>query len=118
MTPPAAARGFQGPASLFAALSAPARLELVARLSREGPRSISALAEDATISRQAVTKHLQVLEEAGLAASRREGRERIFELRPERLTTAHRCLDRIGRQWDDALARLQAHVEQAEGREP
>lgn len=111
MRPATPARALQRSAPLFAALGASARLRLVARLSREGPQSISALAEDATISRQAVTKHLQVLEAAGLASSRREGRERIFELRPERLNTAHRYLDRISRQWDDALARLQAHVE-------
>jgi DNA-binding transcriptional ArsR family regulator len=95
------------------------RLRLVTRLSREGPQSIAALAEEATISRQAVTKHLRTLEDAGLAASRRVGRERIYELRPERLSDVHRYLDRIARQWDDALARLQAYVEQepAHGRD-
>jgi DNA-binding transcriptional ArsR family regulator len=97
-------------APLFAALGDSTRLELIARLSREGPQSISDLAEDATISRQAVTKHLEVLEEAGLATSHREGRERIFALRPQRLTAAHRYLDQIGRQWDAALDRLQAHL--------
>lgn len=117
MSPAAEARGPRGPALLFAALGDPTRLQLVARLARRGPQSISALAEDATISRQAVTKHLQVIEEAGLAESRREGRERIFELRPERLTTAHRYLDQISGQWDDALARLRAHVEQEKGPE-
>jgi DNA-binding transcriptional ArsR family regulator len=111
MSPFIAARSPGRAAPLFAALGDATRLELVARLSREGPQSISALADDVTISRQAVTKHLEVLEEAGLAASRREGRERIFELRPRRLAVAHRYLDQISRQWDAALGRLQAHLE-------
>jgi DNA-binding transcriptional ArsR family regulator len=111
MSPFLAARAGVAAASLFAALGDATRLDIVARLSRDGPQSISALADDATISRQAVTRHLEVLEEAGLATSRRAGRERIFELRPQRLATAHSYLDRIGRQWDAALARLQAHLE-------
>jgi DNA-binding transcriptional ArsR family regulator len=117
MSPVTVAHGSEEPAPLFAALGDAARLQLVARLSREGPQSISVLAKDAMISRQAVTKHLQVLEKAGLAASRREGRERIFDLRPERLAAVHRYLDQIGRQWDEALARLQAHVEKEKGSE-
>lgn len=117
MSPTAATHGSRGPAPLFAALGDATRLELVSRLSREGPQPISALAGNTKISRQAVTKHLQVLEEAGLAASRREGRERIFELRPERLDKVHRYLDQISRQWDRALDRLKAHVEQENERE-
>ncbi len=111
MSPFVAARRPMAAAPLFAALGDPTRLELVARLSREGPQSISALTEDSTISRQAVTKHLEILEEAGLAASHREGRERIFALRPQRLAVAHRYLDQIGRQWDAAIDRLQTHLE-------
>lgn len=111
MIPAAGVPELQEFAPLFAALGDSTRLRLVRRLSSEGPQSISALAEDAPISRQAVTKHLEVLEETGLAESRRQGRKRIFELRPERLVTAHRYLDRIGRQWDRAVARLRAHVE-------
>jgi len=112
-----ATRNAEGAAPLFAALGDSTRLALLARLSRDGPQSIATLAEDTTISRQAVTKHLQVLEEAGLTASRREGRERIFELCPKQLAAAHRYLDQIGRQWDAALARLQTHVEGEEERE-
>lgn len=104
--------GFEHAAPLFAALSDATRLRLVTRLSRQGPQSISALAEGATISRQAVTKHLRALEEAGLAESRRSGRERIFELRPGRLAAAHRYLDQVARQWDEAIERLQAYVEE------
>lgn len=108
---PGATRGIEQAVPIFAALSDATRLQLVARLSRDGPQSISALARDVTISRQAVTKHLGVLEAAELAASRRDGRERIFELRPERLDAAHRYLDQIARQWDAALDRLEAYVE-------
>jgi DNA-binding transcriptional ArsR family regulator len=104
-------RGLETTAPLFSALGDSTRLRLVARLSSDGPQSISALAENATISRRAVTKHLRMLEATGLASSRREGRERIFALRPARLAAAHRYLDRIARQWDQALDRLQAHVE-------
>jgi len=111
MSPFVATRRPLAAAPLFAALGDPTRLELVARLSREGPQSISSLTEDSTISRQAVTRHLDILEEAGLAASHREGRERIFTLRPQRLAVAHRYLDQIGRQWDAAIDRLQAHLE-------
>lgn len=106
-----AAHNSEEPALLFAALGDSTRLQLVARLSREGPQSISTLSEDAMISRQAVTKHLLVLEQAGLATSRRQGGERIFDLRAGRLAAAHRYLDQISQQWDEALARLQAHVE-------
>jgi DNA-binding transcriptional ArsR family regulator len=108
---PAPSRGIERAAPLFSALSDPTRLLLVDRLSHDGPQSISSLAETATVSRQAVTKHLLALEETGLATSRREGRERIFELQPQRLVAAHRYLDRIARQWDEALDRLRVYVE-------
>jgi DNA-binding transcriptional ArsR family regulator len=107
----------RSPAALFAALGDATRLQFVVRLSHDGPLSISALTADASMSRQAVTKHLQVLEEAGLAASRREGRERIYELRPARLAAVHRNLDRIDRHWDVTKARLRAHVERDDGPE-
>ena len=98
-------------APLFSALGDPMRLRLVSRLSTHGPQSISELADEATITRQAVTKHLRVIESVGLVASRRRGRERIFRLRPERLDSVHGYLDQISRQWDAAIDRLRAHVE-------
>lgn len=110
-------QGLEQTAPLFAALSDSTRLRLVGRLAREGPQSISVLADGVKITRQAVTKHLHVLEEAGLTESRREGRERIFELRPERLAKVHHYLDQIARQWDSALVRLQTHVEKEIGEE-
>ncbi|MHC5212390.1 MAG: ArsR/SmtB family transcription factor [Planctomycetota bacterium] len=98
-------------APLFAALGDPTRLALVVRLSSGGPESIAGLSESADVSRQAVTKHLHVLSDAGLARSFRRGRQQIWELEPDRLADAHDYLDRIDAQWDDALARLKAFVE-------
>jgi DNA-binding transcriptional ArsR family regulator len=98
-------------APVFAALGDETRLRLVARLSSGGPQSISRLSAGADVTRQAVTKHLQVLADAGLARSARLGRESIWELQPEKLEEARRALDRISAQWDEALGRLKAFVE-------
>ena len=107
----AAAARLQESAPVFAALGDATRLRLVARLSHEGPLSITRLSEGADVTRQAVTKHLCALEDAGLAHSRRSGRELIWELEPRRLQMARRCLDHISDQWDTALTRLKALVE-------
>ena len=98
-------------APLFAALGDATRLRLLDRLGADGPLSSTHLGDTAPVSRQAITKHLDVLAEAGLVRSRRQGRERIWELEPQRLDEAHRHLERIARQWDDALNRLKALVE-------
>jgi DNA-binding transcriptional ArsR family regulator len=99
-------------APVFAALGDTTRLRLVARLCVEGPLSITRLSEGADVTRQAVTKHLNALAGAGLARSRRSGRELIWELEPRRLELARRYLDDMSRQWDVALARLKAFVEE------
>jgi len=98
-------------APLFAALGDETRLTLVSRLSGQGPQSIARLTEGTRVSRQAITKHLHALAEAGLVESTRDGRERIWELRPKRLAEASRYLEQISDQWDDALGRLRAFVE-------
>jgi DNA-binding transcriptional ArsR family regulator len=99
-------------AVLFAALGDETRLALVHRLSTGGPASISVLAESCgVISRQGVTKHLQVLASAGLVDSRREGREHVWALNPAKLDEARRSLGRIAGQWDEAFARLKAQLE-------
>jgi DNA-binding transcriptional ArsR family regulator len=98
-------------APLFAALGDETRLRLLVRLSSGGPLSSSRLSTKASVSRQAITKHLEVLSEAGLVRSNRRGRERIWELEPNRLDAAHRYLERISRQWDEALDRLKTFVE-------
>lgn len=84
---------------------------LVARLCQEGPLSVTSLAEGATISRQAVTKHLRVLEAAGVAHWERSGRETVWALNRRPLVNARDQLDLIARRWDEALERLRAFVE-------
>jgi len=98
-------------ALLFAALGDETRLALVGQLSAEGPASISSLAENFRITRQAVTKHLKFLAASGLIDGRRVGREHVWALNPARLVEAERCLQVIAQRWDDALGRLKAHVE-------
>ena len=98
-------------APLFAALGDETRLQLLLRLSSSGPESIAQLSATASVSRQAITKHLKVLSEAGLVRGRRLGRKHIWELQPKRLSDARDYLDQISRQWDDALGRLKAFVE-------
>ncbi len=104
--------GIAESALLFAALGDPTRLELVRHLSQDGPASISTLAGHFDVSRQAVTKHLEYLAEAGVIDGRREGRERVWSLNPDRLAEARRSLKLIAQGWDDALARLKAHLEE------
>jgi DNA-binding transcriptional ArsR family regulator len=98
-------------APLFAALGDETRLLLLGRLSSGGPGSIAQLSAKAEVSRQAITKHLEVLAGAGLVRSLRQGRERLWELDPDRLAAAHAYLEEISLQWDDALARLKQLVE-------
>lgn len=99
-------------APVFFALGDATRLRLVARLCREGPLPIATLSAGANVSRQAVTKHLHALADAGLVRCKPGGaRQRLWELQPRRLQDAVRYLDRISRQWDGALQRLRAYVE-------
>ena len=93
-------------APVFAALGDKTRLELVARLCARGPLSIRRLTEGTGVTRQAVTKHLQVLARGGLVQSARRGRERVWSIEPDRLDEARRCLAHISRQWDQGLHRL------------
>jgi len=88
---------------------------LVSRLSRKGPLSVTHLTEGTAITRQAVTKHLRVLEAAGLARSERSGRERVWTLDQRPLAKAREHLDLISRQWDEAIERLRAFVEDDDG---
>ena len=96
----------------FAALGDEIRLRLVVRLSDAGPLSITRLTSGAHVTRQAITKHLRVMEQAGLVRSTRRGRERIWQLERQRLEDVRHYLDTIARQWDDALGRLRDFVEQ------
>lgn len=105
-------RSVAGAALLFAALGDPTRLALLQRLSRGGPASISVLADNFQTTRQGVTKHLHVLATAGIIDGQRRGREHVWAINPGRLAEAQRHLEVIARGWDEALARLKAHLEE------
>lgn len=98
-------------APIFAALGDETRLQLVARLCNSGPLSISRLTAGSNVTRQAITKHLRVMEEAGLVRSTRHGRESVWQLEQRRLDDARRYLDEISKEWDEALGRLRTFVE-------
>jgi DNA-binding transcriptional ArsR family regulator len=99
-------------APLFAALGDETRLRLVFRLCDEGPMSITRLAAGANVTRQAITKHLRVMDAAGLVHNTRQGRESVWELDQKRLEYARRYLDLISKRWDEALGRLKKFVEE------
>jgi len=107
----AVATALQRTAPVFAALGDATRLRLVALLCAGGAMSIAQLTIGTDISRQAITKHLQVLADAGLVRDAKSGRERLWELEPSRIDEARRSLDAIAAQWDAALMRLKGFVE-------
>ncbi|KWX20418.1 ArsR/SmtB family transcription factor [Mycolicibacterium wolinskyi] len=98
-------------APLFDALGDPNRLRIVTRLCDGGPCSTAQLTEVIAVSRQAATKHLLLMEAVGLVSSHRQGRERIWEIRPEPLAEASDYLTALSRRWDRAIDRLRAYVE-------
>ena len=101
----------RAPAPVFAALGDPTRLSLVAKLSGGQPRSIAQLTAGTRLTRQAITKHLRVLERVEIVRSVRAGRESLFELDPEPIEELKKYLDLVSEQWDLSLARLKAFVE-------
>ena len=112
--PPESARNvfpLQKSAPVFAALGDATRLRLIAVLCAGSAMSIAQLTSGTDISHQAVTKHLQVLADAGLVRDVKLGRERLWEFEPERMDEARRSLDEIAWQWDHALNRLKAVVQ-------
>jgi DNA-binding transcriptional ArsR family regulator len=98
-------------ASVFAALGDETRLRLVARLCDDGPMSITRLTAGSKVTRQAITKHLRVMEGAGLVRCKRHGRESVWQLEQRRLADARHYLDLISKQWDEAVGRLRKFVE-------
>ena len=98
-------------ALVFAALGDETRLSLVAALCGGQPRSISQLTEGSRLTRQAITKHLRVLESVGVVHSVRSGRESLFRFDPEPIEEIKEYLDLVSEQWDHALARLKSFVE-------
>jgi DNA-binding transcriptional ArsR family regulator len=100
-----------GSAVIFAALGDETRLRLVSRLCTNGPMSIAKLTAGFAISRQAITKHLRVMEDAGLLHSTQEGRESVWQVEQRRLADARRYLQMISSEWDHTLGRLKSFVE-------
>ena len=100
-------------AVVFTALGDETRLRLIARLSEAGPMSIAGLADGFDMSRQAITKHLRVMSEAGLATSGRRGRETVWQLEQDGLADANRYLQLVAKDWDDKLRRLKSVVEES-----
>jgi len=103
--------GWRGQADAFAALGDATRLKLVAKLAGGRPHSISRLTRGTRMTRQAVTKHLRVLENAGIVHRVRAGRESLFALDPQPMIGLKEYIDRVSEQWDEALSRLQSLVE-------
>ena len=100
-----------GSAPIFAALGDKTRLRLVSRLCDDGPMSITRLTAGSKVTRQAITKHLRVMEKAGLVRGARHGRESVWQLDQRRLDAARHHLDQISKQWDKALGRLREFVD-------
>jgi len=106
-----ALRRLRRKAPVFAALGDETRLTLLTKLGRGSQLSIARLTKGTRLTRQAITKHLRVLEGAGLVRALRRGRESLFELAPQPLAEAQQALAVISRQWDGTLARLKDFVE-------
>ncbi len=111
MSSPELGHGLADPAPVFAALGDATRLELVSRLNDGQTRSIAQLTDGLRLTRQGVTKHLRVLERAGIVSSSRVGRENQFTYVPEPIQHVRSYLDTVSVQWDDALSRLKTFVE-------
>jgi DNA-binding transcriptional ArsR family regulator len=101
----------QSQATVFAALGDQTRLLLVTKLADGRPCSIAQLTEGSRLTRQAITKHLRVLERVGMVRCARQGRESRFAFNPRPMEELRECLDRVSAQWDEALGRLKTFVE-------
>ena len=104
-------RDDRDPAVVFSALSDTMRREVIRRLSEEGPSTLGELAAGLPVSRQAVSKHLLVLEEAGLVASVGDTRRRRYHLTPRPMADAMGWMVDVGAEWDERLDALRRHVE-------
>jgi DNA-binding transcriptional ArsR family regulator len=99
---------------VFDALADPTRRAILDRLREDGPLSVTELADPLAMTRQGVTKHLDVLVESGLVRQRRQGRRRMHELDPQPLTSVQDWLAPYAAEWDRRLERLRRHVERTE----
>jgi DNA-binding transcriptional ArsR family regulator len=96
--------------SVFSALSDPGRRRLLEMLAGQESASLTELATQLPVTRQAVSKHLATLGEAGLVESARAGRETRYRLTPKPLGEALAWMEKVGDQWDERLARLRDHL--------
>ena len=103
---------------VFDALADPNRRYVVEALAQRETATATELAAEMPVTRQAVAKHLAALNEAGLVASRREGRETRYELTPGPLASAMDWMAGVGAQWDSRLTRLSRHLDSSRARRP
>jgi DNA-binding transcriptional ArsR family regulator len=96
--------------AIFAALADTTRRRVIRALSEQGPSTATGLAANLPVTRQAVTKHLNALAEAGLVTATRRGREKLYQISPRPLTDAVSWMADLGARWDDRLAALRDHV--------
>ncbi len=96
--------------AVFSALADPTRRQVIRALSEQGPSTATGLATNLPVTRQAVTKHLSALADAGLVTSTRRGREKLYQISPRPLTDAVSWMADLGARWDDRLAALRDHV--------
>jgi len=94
------------PGPVFAALADPTRRAILERVAATGDATPTALAADLPVTRQAVAKHLAVLERAGVVAGARRGREMVYVVQPERLDAATAAMGRVAARWDERLDRI------------
>jgi len=98
-------------APVFAALGDPVRLAIVSRLCADGPLPTIRLKRGTRVTRQAVTKHLRVLEHVRLVRSDRVGRDRLWQIEAQQLAELRKYLEQISARWDMTLERLRSYVE-------
>src|SRR5262245_42478878 len=98
--------------SLFAALADPMRRSLLGNLAEHSPRTATQLAQEYTITRQGILKHLTILEDAGLVTVHQAGKEKRYSLTPEPLAELEQWIADLGAKWDKRLLRLKTWLEQ------
>ena len=96
--------------AIFTALADATRRQVIRALSEQGPSTATGIAASLPVTRQAVTKHLSALAEAGLVTATRQGREKVYQISPRPLTDAVSWMADLGARWDDRLAALRDHV--------
>ena len=96
--------------AIFSALGDPTRRQVIQALSQGGPTTATGLAAQLPVTRQAVSKHLAALADAGLVTATQRGREKLYRISPAPLTEAVTWMADLGARWDERLAALRRHV--------